>query len=65
MTKAEKRVIDAAMRLWNSRTAYLQHAPNGLDCEGEYWIVRDGRAMREYRRGCFALAAERKGAKHG
>lgn len=63
MTKAEKRVIKAAMRLWNSRRAYLQRSPHGLDCEGEYWIVRDTAPMREYRRACAALAAARRKGK--
>mgnify|MGYP001589213439 CR=1 FL=1 len=60
MTKEERRVIDAAMRLWNSRASYLQNTPHGMDCQGEYWIIRNNAPMREYRRACDALAASRR-----
>lgn len=56
MTRAEKKVVRAAVQLWNSRRAYLKHAPHGFDCEGEYWIIRNTMPIRIFRRACAALA---------
>ena len=31
----------AALTLYNSRKAYLKYKPNGFDCQGAYYILRD------------------------
>jgi len=63
MTSRDSRLERAAMRLWNSRKAYLKASPHGWDCQGKYWIIRDTAPMREFRRACVAHARDQARAK--
>ena len=42
----------AALTLYNSRKAYLKYKPNGFDCQGAYYILRDSRVLRTFRKLC-------------
>ena len=59
--KQRDRLALASLALWNSRKAYLQHSPHGLDCQGEYYILRANiRAFQEWRRACAAAKREKR-----
>ena len=60
MTKAEKQVVRAAMRLYQGRRLGLKWPASGFDREGAYWIVRDNRVTREFRTACARLAARKR-----